>query len=98
MMTASSSSATLIRFPVIFLLDTDIPVQLDRGQHDLVGSCKLGEFILSSIFGLNSEPQLAAALSPCTCFAQVDNALGAVHIPAPGIWATVRRFFGRKVR
>jgi hypothetical protein len=25
MMTASSSSATLIRFPVIFLLDTDIP-------------------------------------------------------------------------
>jgi hypothetical protein len=48
--------------------------QLERDQHDLVGSCKLGEFILGSIFGLNSEPQLAAALSPCTSFAQVDNA------------------------
>jgi len=49
--------------------------QHEREQHDLVGSCELGELILGSIFGLKSEPQLAAALSPCTSFAQVDNAL-----------------------
>jgi hypothetical protein len=62
--------------------------QLERDQHDLVGSCKLGEFILSSIFGLNSEPQLAAALSPCTSFAQVE----------PGISVSSRKMTGKRMR
>jgi hypothetical protein len=60
---------------VFSFLASEAHCQLERHQHDLVGSCKLCEFILSSIFGLNSEPQLAAALSPCTSFAQVDNAV-----------------------
>src|SRR5690242_5336034 len=44
-------------------------VNLSEISVILVGSCKLGELILGPIFGLKSEPELAAALSPCTSFA-----------------------------